>query len=70
MWQELGLLSAQTGADARQATRRRHNGTFVFCYGHVEGAKPQKFFDVHCDDVLKRWNRDNLPHRELIGPQP
>jgi prepilin-type processing-associated H-X9-DG protein len=50
--------------------KQRHNGRFnvLFCDGHVEGLKVRDLFDLGQDRVLKRWNRDNLPHRELLGP--
>jgi len=50
--------------------RQRHDGRFnvLFCDGHVEGLKVRDLFDLGQDRVLKRWNRDNLPHRELLGP--
>ena len=49
---------------------QRHNGRFnvLFCDGHVEGLKVRDLFDVGQDRVLKRWNRDNLPHRETLRP--
>jgi prepilin-type processing-associated H-X9-DG protein/prepilin-type N-terminal cleavage/methylation domain-containing protein len=50
--------------------KQRHNGRFnvLFCDGHVEGLKVRDLFDVGQDQVLKRWNRDNLPHRETLRP--
>ena len=41
----------------------------TFCDGHVEGLNLRNLFDVRRDDVLKRWNRDNLPHREKLLDQ-
>ena len=48
--------------------RQRHNGRFnvLFCDGHVEGLKVPDLFDLGQDRVLKRWNRDNLPHRDTL----
>jgi hypothetical protein len=40
----------------------------VFCDGHVEGPRLQTLFSNHSDGVLKRWNRDNQPHRERLIP--
>jgi len=40
----------------------------LFCDGHVEGLKVRDLFDLGQDRVLKRWNRDNLPHREVLVP--
>jgi prepilin-type processing-associated H-X9-DG protein/prepilin-type N-terminal cleavage/methylation domain-containing protein len=50
--------------------KQRHNGRFnvLFCDGHVEGLKVRDLFDLGQDRVLKRWNRDNLPHREELLP--
>ncbi len=50
----------------RMATRRRHGGRFniAFCDAHVENLKPAALFDVRQDQICKRWNRDNLPHRD------
>jgi prepilin-type processing-associated H-X9-DG protein/prepilin-type N-terminal cleavage/methylation domain-containing protein len=50
--------------------KQRHNGRFnvLFCDGHVEGLKVRDLFDLGQDRVLKRWNRDNLPHREVLVP--
>jgi prepilin-type processing-associated H-X9-DG protein/prepilin-type N-terminal cleavage/methylation domain-containing protein len=73
LWPEFGLIPKTPDADAtklRALNKRRHGGQFnmIFCDGHVEGAKPANIFDVRRDEVLKRWNRDNLPHRELLPP--
>jgi len=45
---------------------RRHGGMYNvgFCDGHVESARPEKFFKA-ADDVIRRWNVDHEPHREL-----
>ncbi len=50
------------------AMRRRHGGRWniVFCDGHVENVRT-KALCGRSDDVLKRWNKDNLPHRDLLG---
>jgi prepilin-type processing-associated H-X9-DG protein len=51
-----------------QADLKRHAGRFnvSFCDGHVENLRPAQLFDTRQDAVLKRWNRDNQPHRELL----
>jgi prepilin-type processing-associated H-X9-DG protein/prepilin-type N-terminal cleavage/methylation domain-containing protein len=71
---ELGLSSAFT-QDAnyvalyepiRLKLKRRHGGRWnvLFCDGHVENLSVAELFDVRRDEVLRRWNRDNQPHRE------
>jgi prepilin-type N-terminal cleavage/methylation domain-containing protein/prepilin-type processing-associated H-X9-DG protein len=62
-----------SGSDKRGAIgiRRRHTGRWnaVFCDGHVEGLKTKQVFDMRKDEIAKRWNNDNLPHRdELSAP--
>jgi len=78
LWPEFGLSPThqepdqeQAQAEWRKINRRRHGGRFniTFCDGHVEDLKPQGLFDVRRDEVLKRWNRDNLPHRERFLEQ-
>ncbi len=53
-------------------SRDRHDGGFnvLFCDGHVELLKPQRLFDWREDEVLKHWNRDNLPHRNSFRAPP
>ena len=50
----------------RSAVKRRHGGRFniVFCDGHVENLKPMELFDMTSERAMRRWNRDNLPHRQ------
>jgi prepilin-type N-terminal cleavage/methylation domain-containing protein/prepilin-type processing-associated H-X9-DG protein len=47
---------------------RRHRGRWnaAFCDAHVEGLRTVQLFGYHQDNVLKRWNRDDLPHRENV----
>jgi prepilin-type processing-associated H-X9-DG protein len=49
-----------------KAMIQRHGGRWnqVFCDGHVENGGLDTFFNYQKDEVLKLWNRDNLPHRE------
>jgi prepilin-type processing-associated H-X9-DG protein len=49
---------------------QRHQGwdNVVFCDGHVESIKLKYLFADTSDAALSRWNRDHLPHRELISP--
>jgi len=48
----------------------RHGGkdSVVFCDGHVETLSFKTLFDDDSDAALRRWNRDHLPHRDLLGP--
>jgi prepilin-type processing-associated H-X9-DG protein len=47
----------------------RHRGklNMVFCDGHVEAFKLETLFVDETDQALKRWHRDNEPHREMIA---
>jgi prepilin-type processing-associated H-X9-DG protein/prepilin-type N-terminal cleavage/methylation domain-containing protein len=64
-----GFYSTDDIKCIRTAVNRRHGGRWnvLFCDGHVESLKTLDFFDSRQDSVRKRWNSDNLPHREL-GP--
>jgi prepilin-type processing-associated H-X9-DG protein/prepilin-type N-terminal cleavage/methylation domain-containing protein len=48
----------------------RHQGkaNALFCDGHVESPTLQFLFADTSDYALKRWNRDNQPHQELLQP--
>ncbi|HWW02734.1 MAG TPA: prepilin-type N-terminal cleavage/methylation domain-containing protein [Candidatus Acidoferrum sp.] len=50
--------------------RRRHGGRWnmAFCDGHVGAFKTRELYGYHSDQVLQRWNRDHLPHRENLTP--
>jgi len=52
--------------NAALGIRRRHGGRWnvVFCDGHIESLKTQQLFYLRRDEIAKRWNYDNLPHRE------
>ena len=52
--------------------KQRHGGRWnvAFCDGHVENLRPRVLFDKRRDDVLRRWNNDNQPHRELAPIVP
>jgi len=43
--------------------RHRAGGNMVFCDGHVEYGKQEKVVKA-TETARKRWNNDNLPHRE------
>lgn len=48
----------------------RHQGTLnvAFCDGHVESPKLSFLFQDTSDAALARWNRDHLPHRNVLKP--
>lgn len=48
-------------------SEKRHSGKFnvLFCDGHIENLRPLILFS-HDDGKLRRWNNDNLPHRETL----
>lgn len=48
----------------------RHQGRLnvLICDGHVESPTLYFLFDETSDPALIRWNRDHLPHRDLLGP--
>jgi prepilin-type N-terminal cleavage/methylation domain-containing protein/prepilin-type processing-associated H-X9-DG protein len=45
---------------------QRHGGRWnmVFCDGHVEHERPEKFFNYYSDEAISLWNRDHQPHRQ------
>jgi prepilin-type N-terminal cleavage/methylation domain-containing protein len=53
--------------DSSAADARRHATfyQFVSCDGHVESVKKKTLFSLQ-EQWLRRWNRDNLPHREQM----
>lgn len=69
-WELERDLSGPHSADEQsdKIVRKRHDGRVnaVFCDGHVEGPKVEKIFLDRPDDVLRRWNKDNEPHRERL----
>jgi prepilin-type processing-associated H-X9-DG protein/prepilin-type N-terminal cleavage/methylation domain-containing protein len=44
-------------------TRHRGKANVVFCDGHVESPTLTFLFEDESDAALRRWNRDNQPHR-------
>ena len=49
-------------------TRHQGKANVVFCDGHVESPTLISLFKDTSDATLSRWNRDHLPHRELLAP--
>jgi len=57
-----------TTAWARQRHRSRCN--VVFADGHGETWKNEKLFLDRSDEILRKWNNDHEPHRELLLKRP
>jgi prepilin-type N-terminal cleavage/methylation domain-containing protein/prepilin-type processing-associated H-X9-DG protein len=47
---------------------RRHAGRWnaLFCDGHCENFTTKQLFDSRNSMVLRRWNRDHLPHPDIV----
>ncbi len=63
-----GLDSMMVAPDARRHDEGRRN--IVFCDGHVECLTPAQLFNFQDDSVLSLWNKDNLPHQEVMQGGP
>ena len=50
--------------DGNIRTRHHGNASVVFCDGHVESPTLRFLFEDDTDAALRRWNRDNQPHRK------
>ena len=61
-----GLADLETYGNT--LTRHQGKGNVMFCDGHVESPKLEFLFEDTSDEALSRWNRDHLPHRELLQP--
>jgi len=67
------LTNAFTNYDFSASTQRAHvrhqNKTNIaFCDGHVGSPTLKYLFTDDSDESLSLWNRDHLPHRELLLP--
>ena len=49
-------------------SRHRGKANVLFCDGHVESPTLQFLYEDTSDAALVRWNRDHLPHREVLSP--
>ncbi len=56
------------GSTGRAYARHKGKENVVFCDGHVEVLLLQTLFADNSDGALRRWNRDNQPHRERLTP--
>lgn len=54
-------------ATQRALNRHRGRANATFCDGHAESVKLPALFSHTGDDALRRWNKDNLPHRERLN---
>jgi prepilin-type processing-associated H-X9-DG protein len=57
----------EDGANRRSLNRHRGRANVTFCDGHVEAVGLPALFSNTGDEALRRWNKDNLPHRERLN---
>ena len=59
-----------SGFQDATSPKARHlaKANVVFCDGHVESPTLKSLFEDSTDATLISWNRDRLPHRELLQP--
>jgi prepilin-type N-terminal cleavage/methylation domain-containing protein/prepilin-type processing-associated H-X9-DG protein len=65
----LGATATADDIHRAEIYKRRHTGrvNIVFCDGHTEYGRPERFFDVRPNQIAaRRWNRDNKPHTDLL----
>ena len=67
LWRTTGVQDYR-GSTQRSFTRHQGKANVVFCDGHVESPTLKFLFEDTSDEVLSRWNRDHLPHREKLSP--
>jgi prepilin-type processing-associated H-X9-DG protein len=62
--------NSYSGFHDATAPKDRHlaKANVVFCDGHIESPTLKSLFEDSADAALIRWNRDHLPHRELLQP--
>ena len=61
-------LTDDLGSTKRSQARHQGKGNVAFCDGHVESPTLKFLFEDTSDAALVRWNRDHLPHREMLAP--
>jgi prepilin-type N-terminal cleavage/methylation domain-containing protein/prepilin-type processing-associated H-X9-DG protein len=49
-------------------TRHQGKANVAFCDGHVESPTVKYLLEDTSDAALVRWNRDHLPHRDVLSP--
>lgn len=69
LWRNIAVIN-QAYPNSRAHAMKRHHGkaNLAFCDGHVESRGLLDLFADRSDAALRRWNRDNLPHRERLKP--
>jgi prepilin-type processing-associated H-X9-DG protein len=71
LWRNNGVedyLGSKLGSTQRAYARHQGRANVIFCDGHFESPPLNFLFVDTSDDALSRWNRDHLPHRELLAP--
>jgi prepilin-type processing-associated H-X9-DG protein len=63
-----GNLDSTLPREYFKTAPKRHQGSLniLFCDTHIESIRIKKLFNRQDDSAMRRWNSDNLPHRELI----
>jgi prepilin-type N-terminal cleavage/methylation domain-containing protein len=61
-------LASLLGPENTARAHQRHHGcaNIVFCDSHIESLKLRMLFEDTTPNHLRRWNRDNEPHRERL----
>ena len=65
--QQTSQYGDRVGKSAAAITLHRAGLNRAFCDGHVEMESFKKPFNP-TDEYLRRWNSDNMPHREKLQP--
>jgi prepilin-type N-terminal cleavage/methylation domain-containing protein/prepilin-type processing-associated H-X9-DG protein len=72
IWYSLGESTPDEVRDRARASagiiKARHGGDWnvLFADGHVESSGLKELFNFRDEQVLRRWNRDHLPHPERV----
>ena len=65
-WRHNSYIGFRDATPAK--ARHLSKANVVFCDGHVESLTLKVLFEDTTVPVLIRWNRDHLPHEELLQP--